>query len=222
MRGLPCLGCGVVRWDSPPRCAECGCAARVPDLPARLAVAPPRRRRRRILEVAWRAVSTSQPPAKSRRRELIEVGLAITLVATSALTLYFYDSSRLAGPRGSAQVVFPAGEQFPSLTTGGVNGYGFTVNRSGTLTGSFSSSGPAVEICVATDFTGGETPWHPYPFTQRPGNVTYSTGFVLAGNLSVAVVAGTCWLVVFPGPNATEYASPWSVTWSPGLQIVPT
>jgi hypothetical protein len=220
MRSIACAACGAVRWDSALRCPECGSATTLPEPPTSLVAAPPPGPRRRILTVPWRDVPDAARRPANRRRERLEIAIALLIVGILAATLFYYDAPHFEPSGPAPQVIFADGTVYPTY---GDNGYGapITARNAGTLEGGFRASNVTVEVCVSTYDDFGPQPPQGYPGSACPSNASYSSGFVASGMISVTVPAGVFWLIWVPSGSFSSHPPNWNVTWSPALESVP-
>ncbi len=169
MRSIACAACGTVRWDSSLRCPECGSATTLPQPPTHVVAAPPTPRRR-VFDVRWREIPDAPPRSPNRRRERVEIAIALLIVGIVAAALFVYDAPYFGDVGASPQVLISSGTTWPDYAVSGIGG-GFTANHSGTLKGGFQVLDGPAEICVTTFDVPFEPPWDP-PSTC-PSNATY-------------------------------------------------
>ncbi|MCI4369492.1 MAG: hypothetical protein L3K09_08025, partial [Thermoplasmata archaeon] len=158
MDSVACSACGYVRWSASGGCPSCGADARevLKDRPVGLVPGRSPRRNHRFIEGTYREVGVveqSAPPSR-RRFNAPRDWWVVALLAVAISALIIGEMGSLLpgfGPSHppSAQVVIPAGTN-ESVRWNGTYSVvdNFTVNRPGTLQGSYHTGGDPIELIV--------------------------------------------------------------------------
>jgi hypothetical protein len=212
MGSVVCPHCGYIRWDAAVHCPACGAESREILGPTTgLVKSWTRRRRRPVVDTSASEVRVQKDPKEPDRRLRLAAGVGGVAVI-GVLLVYFL----LNGAVGS-EVLIPQGS-----TTEVPQGGDWTLDKGGTLRGSFSVTNGSAEICFANFDMFDYAVAHGLSFNQCPSNATYSSGFVASGTLSGTFGAGNIYLQTFISPGWTDSQPRPSVTWTGAVAIQPS
>lgn len=214
MRSIACAACGTVRWDSSLRCPECGSATTLPEPPTSVVAAPPPGPRRRILNVPWREVPDRPRQPANRRRERVEIAIALVVVGILLVTALAYDALHQTSSTSAPQIVLTSGSQ-ENVTNDQSAVTVFTTQGSGELEGTFTVSGAPANVFVCWSIDCGSVGQDGF------STYIYSSGWVDGGSIHLRLNSSALFGVEGFEQPGSVYPTPVSIiTWTTPLEVV--